>query len=133
MTGIMSGFYRYEYHWCDGVNYKKPTALPAPQYISLLMEWVEAQINDENIFPVKVGKFCIWVSLLKCPFFFNQKKDVVFYFKDIWLSVWVLSALYIVAFYIKVSFKTRLKIFNVILPSSNCAQFSGLSQRNYTY
>ena len=49
--------YRYEYHWCDGVNYKKPTALPAPQYISLLMEWVESQINDENIFPVKVGKY----------------------------------------------------------------------------
>ena len=48
---------RYEYHWCDGVHYKKPTALPAPQYITLLMEWVEAQINDENIFPVKVGMY----------------------------------------------------------------------------
>lgn len=47
--------YRYEYHWCDGQTYKKPTALPAPNYIALLMEWVEAQINDENIFPVKVG------------------------------------------------------------------------------
>nr|KAG5702900.1 hypothetical protein BaRGS_034673 [Batillaria attramentaria] len=46
---------RYEYHWCDGVNYKKPTALPAPQYISLLMEWVESQINDESLFPVQVG------------------------------------------------------------------------------
>ncbi|WAR01833.1 MOB3B-like protein, partial [Mya arenaria] len=51
----MSGGPRYEYHWCDGVHYKKPTALPAPQYITLLMEWVESQINDENIFPVKVG------------------------------------------------------------------------------
>ena len=47
---------RYEYHWCDGVNYKKPTALPAPQYITLLMDWVESQINNENLFPVKVGK-----------------------------------------------------------------------------
>ncbi|GFO01080.1 mob kinase activator 3b-like [Plakobranchus ocellatus] len=52
----MSGGPKYEYHWCDGVNYKKPTALPAPQYITLLMEWVEAQINDENLFPVQVGK-----------------------------------------------------------------------------
>ena len=51
--------YRYEYHWCDGVNYKKPTALPAPQYITLLMEWVESQINDESIFPVKVGRYFI--------------------------------------------------------------------------
>ncbi|XP_076472121.1 MOB kinase activator 3B-like [Babylonia areolata] len=54
----MSGGPRYEYHWCDGVNYKKPTALPAPHYITLLMEWVESQINDESIFPVQMG----------CPF-----------------------------------------------------------------
>ncbi|KAH3817350.1 hypothetical protein DPMN_118883 [Dreissena polymorpha] len=46
---------RYEYMWCDGHHYKKPTALPAPQYITLLMEWVESQINDETIFPIKVG------------------------------------------------------------------------------
>ena len=48
---------RYEYHWCDGVNYKKPTKLPAPQYTELLMDWVEAQINNEELFPVKVGAF----------------------------------------------------------------------------
>ncbi|XP_059150824.1 MOB kinase activator 3B-like [Physella acuta] len=52
----MSGGPKYEYHWCDGVNYKRPTALPAPQYITLLMEWVEAQINDENLFPAQIGK-----------------------------------------------------------------------------
>ncbi|OWF46758.1 MOB kinase activator 3B-like [Mizuhopecten yessoensis] len=51
----MSGGPKYDYYWCDGINYKKPTALPAPKYISNLMEWVEEQINDENIFPVKVG------------------------------------------------------------------------------
>ena len=49
-------YFRYEYHWCDGVNYKKPTQLPAPQYISLLMDWTESQINNEEMFPVKVGK-----------------------------------------------------------------------------
>ncbi len=38
------------------MNYKKPTALPAPQYITLLMDWVESQINNENLFPVKVGE-----------------------------------------------------------------------------
>jgi len=34
----------------------KTLELPAPKYISLLMDWVESQINDENIFPVKVGE-----------------------------------------------------------------------------
>ncbi|KAK2149250.1 hypothetical protein LSH36_459g01006 [Paralvinella palmiformis] len=51
----MSGGPKYEYHWCDGVKYKKPTKLPAPQYISLLMDWIEDQINNEDIFPIKCG------------------------------------------------------------------------------
>jgi len=50
----MSGGPKYEYQWCDGVEYKRPTALPAQQYIGLLMEWVETQINNEDIFPVSV-------------------------------------------------------------------------------
>jgi hypothetical protein len=33
----------------DGIKYKKPVHLPAPQYISLLMDWVETQINDEQV------------------------------------------------------------------------------------
>ncbi|XP_059613170.1 MOB kinase activator-like 3 [Phlebotomus argentipes] len=48
----MSGGPRYEYLWADGVQYRKPTALPAPRYIELLMDWVECQINNENLFPV---------------------------------------------------------------------------------
>ncbi|XP_046375593.1 MOB kinase activator 3B-like [Haliotis rufescens] len=48
----MSGGPKYEYFWSDGLNYKKATALPASRYIALLMEWIETQINDENIFPV---------------------------------------------------------------------------------
>lgn len=51
----MSGGPKYEYHWCDGVHFKKPTQLAAPVYISHLMEWIESQINNEDIFPVKVG------------------------------------------------------------------------------
>ncbi|KAF0308202.1 MOB kinase activator-like 3 [Amphibalanus amphitrite] len=51
---VMSGGPKFEYRWADGNKYKKPTALSAPQYITLLMEWVEAQINDESIFPVTV-------------------------------------------------------------------------------
>ncbi|CAL4116741.1 unnamed protein product [Meganyctiphanes norvegica] len=50
----MSGGPKFEYLWADGKEYKKPTALPAPEYISLLMEWIESQINDEHVFPVTV-------------------------------------------------------------------------------
>ncbi|XP_014663821.1 PREDICTED: MOB kinase activator 3B-like isoform X2 [Priapulus caudatus] len=49
----MSGGPKYEYHWADGNKYKKPTALPANQYIALLMDWVESQINNEDIFPIR--------------------------------------------------------------------------------
>ena len=51
----MSGGSRFEYLWADGDKYKKPTALPAPQYISLLMDWIEAQINNDAVFPVSTG------------------------------------------------------------------------------
>ncbi|XP_018338955.1 PREDICTED: MOB kinase activator-like 3 isoform X2 [Trachymyrmex septentrionalis] len=48
----MSGGVRFEYLWADGEKYKKPAALPAPQYVALLMDWIEAQINNEAVFPV---------------------------------------------------------------------------------
>lgn len=50
----MSGGSKFEYLWADGINYKRPTRLPAPKYISLLMDWIEKQINNEEIFPVRV-------------------------------------------------------------------------------
>ncbi|KAI1290018.1 MOB kinase activator-like 3 [Halotydeus destructor] len=49
----MSGGPKYEYLWADGGKYKKPAALPAIQYVANLMDWIEAQINNEDIFPVK--------------------------------------------------------------------------------
>lgn len=51
----MCGGARFEYLWADGEKYKKPTALPAPQYVALLMDWIEAQINNETVFPVSTG------------------------------------------------------------------------------
>ncbi|EMP30557.1 Mps one binder kinase activator-like 2B [Chelonia mydas] len=52
---VMSGGPKYEYRWQDDLKYKKPTALPAPQYMNLLMDWIEVQINNEDIFPTSVG------------------------------------------------------------------------------
>lgn len=42
----------FTYRWADGVKVKKPIDCSAPKYIELLFEWVESQINDENIFPL---------------------------------------------------------------------------------
>ncbi|KAI6176293.1 Mob1/phocein family protein [Aphelenchoides bicaudatus] len=47
----MSGGTKYEYLWQDDINYKKPTRLPAPDYMNLLMDWIELRINNEAVFP----------------------------------------------------------------------------------
>jgi len=47
----MSGGPKYEYLWQDGDEYKRPTQLPATEYIAHLMDWIESQINNEAIFP----------------------------------------------------------------------------------
>jgi len=52
---MMSGGPRYEYRWQDDEKYRKPTNLPAFQYVKELMNWIEKQVNDEAIFPTKVG------------------------------------------------------------------------------
>ncbi|XP_016425581.1 MOB kinase activator 3C-like isoform X2 [Sinocyclocheilus rhinocerous] len=52
---IMSGGPRYEYRWQDGDQYKRPTKLPALIYMNLLMNWIESLINNEDIFPTRVG------------------------------------------------------------------------------
>jgi MOB kinase activator 1 len=52
---IMSAGAKYEYHWCDGVQFKKPVKLSAPEYVDYLMTWVQSQLDDESIFPSKIG------------------------------------------------------------------------------
>uniref|UniRef100_A0AAA9TTQ7 MOB kinase activator 3B n=1 Tax=Bos taurus TaxID=9913 RepID=A0AAA9TTQ7_BOVIN len=59
---VMSGGPKYEYRWQDDLKYKKPTALPAPQYMNLLMDWIEVQINNEDIFPT-----CVVIYLSSHP------------------------------------------------------------------
>ncbi|CAJ0933486.1 unnamed protein product [Ranitomeya imitator] len=55
---VMSGGPKYEYRWQDENRYRKPTALSAPKYMNLLMDWIEVQINNEGIFPTNVGHTC---------------------------------------------------------------------------
>ncbi|KAJ1975130.1 MOB kinase activator 1B [Dimargaris cristalligena] len=53
---VMSAGPKYEYHWSDGQQYKKPVRVSAPQYISLLMDWAQKQISNEDTFPTQPGR-----------------------------------------------------------------------------
>jgi hypothetical protein len=46
---------RYEYRWADGVQIKKPIEVSAPKYVEYLMDWIEGQLDDESLFPQKLG------------------------------------------------------------------------------
>lgn len=54
---IMSAGPKYEYHWADGHTVKKPIKCSAPKYIDYLMTWVQDQLDDETLFPSKIGTF----------------------------------------------------------------------------
>lgn len=55
VTSFLRVFCRYEYHWADGTNIKKPIKCSAPKYIDYLMTWVQDQLDDETLFPSKIG------------------------------------------------------------------------------
>jgi len=52
---VMSAGAKYEYHWADGDQIKKAIRCSAPEYVDYLMTWVQKQLDDESIFPSKVG------------------------------------------------------------------------------
>uniref|UniRef100_A0A3Q0KHF4 Mps one binder kinase activator-like 1 (Mob1 homolog 1) (Mob1) n=1 Tax=Schistosoma mansoni TaxID=6183 RepID=A0A3Q0KHF4_SCHMA len=52
---IMSAGPKYEYHWADGQTVKKPLKCSAPHYIDCLMIWIQKQLENESIFPSKIG------------------------------------------------------------------------------
>ena len=54
--------FRFEYHWADGTTVKKPIKCSAPKYIDYLMTWVQEQVDDENLFPSKIGKTSVHVQ-----------------------------------------------------------------------
>ncbi|KAJ3670243.1 hypothetical protein LUZ60_010567 [Juncus effusus] len=51
----MSAGPKFEYRWADGVQIKKPIEVSAPKYVEYLMDWIEAQLDDESIFPQRLG------------------------------------------------------------------------------
>eukprot|EP00045_Choanoeca_perplexa_P002147 m.23213 g.23213 ORF g.23213 m.23213 type:complete len:244 (+) comp11349_c0_seq1:197-928(+) len=52
---IMSAGPKYEYHWADGVSVKRPIRCAAPEYVDFLMTWVQKQLDDQSLFPSKIG------------------------------------------------------------------------------
>ncbi|XP_037449476.1 MOB kinase activator-like 1A [Triticum dicoccoides] len=51
----MSAGPKYEYRWADGVKIKRPIEVSAPKYVEYLMDWIESQLDEESIFPQKLG------------------------------------------------------------------------------
>ncbi|KAI9844543.1 MAG: Mitotic exit network component [Sclerophora amabilis] len=45
----------FEYLWQDSENFKKPTKMPAPEYIEHLMAWVQSNVDNEQGFPSRIG------------------------------------------------------------------------------
>jgi len=52
----MSAGPRYEYKWADGVRIKKPIRCTAPKYMDYMMNWAQTTLEDESIFPIRVGE-----------------------------------------------------------------------------
>ena len=50
---------RFEYLWQDNETYKKPTKMAAPQYVEHLMAWVQNSVDDDQIFPNRIGKLLV--------------------------------------------------------------------------
>ena len=52
---IMCAGPKYQYMWADYTSIITPIKVSAPRYVSLLMAWVQNQINDQKLFPTKSG------------------------------------------------------------------------------
>ena len=52
---VMSAGAKYEYHWADGKGVVVPIKCSAPKYIDFLMTWINDQVEDEAVFPSKIG------------------------------------------------------------------------------
>lgn len=51
----MSAGPKFEYLWADGVKVKKPMKVSAPEYVDYMMSWVQTQLDDQKLFPSKIG------------------------------------------------------------------------------
>lgn len=52
---VMSAGPKYEYRWADGRTFKRPIRCSAPEYIDCLIKWAQNHLDDEALFPSRVG------------------------------------------------------------------------------
>lgn len=65
---VMNAGDRYEYHWCDGSQYTKPTRVAAMQYMQLLIRWSHGLVDSdssENIVPDRVKLRSVFKRLFR--------------------------------------------------------------------
>lgn len=58
---------RFEYLWQDSENFKRPTKMSAPEYIEHLMAWVQSNVDNEQMFPSRIGmsqRSSVYIDLL---------------------------------------------------------------------
>lgn len=77
----------YVYLWQDEDQYKKPTELPAKQYILLLFDWADEQLSDRKVFPIQsstpypsgfkktAGKIYRRLFRIYCHLYYHHLKD----------------------------------------------------------
>jgi MOB kinase activator 1 len=41
----------FKYYWQDNRKFKKPTMIPAPDYVTNVFMWAEKLMNNEKVFP----------------------------------------------------------------------------------
>jgi MOB kinase activator 1 len=52
---IMSAGSKYEYQWEDGQKIKKSIKCSAPKHIDYILNWIQSQLDNEQIFPTIKG------------------------------------------------------------------------------
>ncbi|ODV88657.1 hypothetical protein CANCADRAFT_3303 [Tortispora caseinolytica NRRL Y-17796] len=52
---VMKATDAYEYLWQDPEKFRRPVSVSAPEYIELLMAWVQSNFDNEQIFPARIG------------------------------------------------------------------------------
>lgn len=78
---------RYEYRWADGVTIKKPIEVSAPKYVEYLMDWIEAQLDDEAVFPQRLGeKIIVIFTSIEYIYIYIVLAEL-FLMRDIWIFI----------------------------------------------
>lgn len=52
----MTATEEFEFLWQDGVQYPRPTKMSAPAYVENLLAWVQRNVDNEQVFPSRIGK-----------------------------------------------------------------------------